>query len=341
MSAAKYHAHFDCFSGAAGDMMLASCLDAAEDPNKLLDQIVNSIRRGLPAMASEFDVSFQKVWKGSGSIRALYLTVDSTYRHQPAPPPVAGPVDGSSHSHEHHHSHDHEHNHSHGSDQHHDVASLWNETECQSSCETESGIPKRNDPHAGTETSRHRHSRITGPLRNLPEIRSMLQAAPEEYIPQNVRDTAIAAFTELALAEASVHGSDSIETVHFHEVGAVDSIVDMVGTLLALHFLNVETVSCSALPLSEGSVWTAHGLLPVPAPATLYLMKGMRTTPGPPGVTGELVTPTAAALLRVLSRSSPDQLPRFTIRKVGTGAGTKEFRNHPNILRLIIGDKYS
>ena len=171
----------------------------------------------------------------------------------------------------------------------------------------------------------------------------MLQAAPEEYIPVWVRDTAIHVFTELARAEASVHGADGMDAVHFHEVGAVDSIVDTVGTLLALHFLGVETVSCSPLPLGEGTVWTSHGILPVPAPATLRLMIGMRTTPGPPGITGELVTPTAAALLRVLTQvgigeKPTGRPPRFTIRHVGVGAGTKDFVKHPNIIRLMIGD---
>jgi hypothetical protein len=95
--------------------------------------------------------------------------------------------------------------------------------------------------------------------------------------------------------------------------------------------------------LGEGTVWTDHGLLPVPAPATLLLMVGMPTSPGPPGVTGELVTPTAAALLRVLTKkdgisSIAGRPPRFVVNCVGIGAGTKDFRKHPNILRLLIGD---
>jgi len=154
-----------------------------------------------------------------------------------------------------------------------------------------------------------------------------------------------------AQAEASVHGAATVDAVHFHEVGAVDSIVDTVGTLLALYYLNVTTVSCSRLPLGEGAVHTDHGLLPVPAPATLHLMKGMPTTLGPPGRTGELVTPTGAALLRTLttrsgirstesSRGVPlmGRPPRFTLRKTGVGAGTKDFPHHPNILRLMLGD---
>jgi uncharacterized protein (DUF111 family) len=193
----------------------------------------------------------------------------------------------------------------------------------------------------------------------------MLRDADSIHIPPIVASLATAAFTELAHAEMQTHGAADLDSVHFHEVGAVDSIVDTIGTLLALHHLGVElgdvddsskmcAVSCSRLPLGEGAVWTDHGLLPVPAPATMRLMVGMPTCQGPRGVTGELVTPTAAALLRVLtgahlkdeSKGSywlPQQLagrpPNFTPRAVGVGAGTKDFENHANILRLVLGDE--
>lgn len=195
----------------------------------------------------------------------------------------------------------------------------------------------------------------------------MLLSAPPTHIPPLVASLAIQSFTELAYAEMNTHGADSVESVHFHEVGAVDSIVDTVGTVLALYYLGVDlgsekdgekkqcAVSCSRLPLGEGSVWTDHGLLPVPAPATLRLMIGMPTCQGPKGVTGELVTPTAAALLRVLTGISSAQEnnsskshwqpkavigrpPCFTPRAIGLGAGTKDFERHPNVLRLILGD---
>jgi uncharacterized protein (DUF111 family) len=132
-------------------------------------------------------------------------------------------------------------------------------------------------------------------------------------------------------------------------VGAIDSIVDIVGTLLALHHLNIHTFSCSRLPMGEGMVWTDHGQLPVPAFATLRLMLGMKTCKGPGGdkLTGELVTPTAAALLRVLTGvaaqaeqgKNTTRPPLFTPRFVGIGAGTKDFPDHANILRIIIGDE--
>ena len=117
---------------------------------------------------------------------------------------------------------------------------------------------------------------------------------------------------------------------------------DTVGTLIALHALGVTSVSISKLPLGEGMVWTDHGQLPIPAPATLRLLIGMPTCRGPPGVTGELVTPTGAALLRALTLEvalklkgrPPDD---FVLKQVGIGAGTKNFDKHPNILRLMLG----
>lgn len=148
-----------------------------------------------------------------------------------------------------------------------------------------------------------------------------------------------------------------------NRVGAIDSIVDVTGTILALHHLGVDTVSCSRIPMGEGSVWTDHGQLPVPAFATMRLLLGMKTCKGPGDisgvVTGELVTPTAAALLRVLtgvaeverkrkegiyvddSNVRVGRPPNFTPRAIGIGAGTKDFVKHPNVIRVFLGSDVS
>jgi pyridinium-3,5-bisthiocarboxylic acid mononucleotide nickel chelatase len=326
-SGRKLHAHWDCFSGAAGDMMLAACLDAAGDMAKdLLHRIESAIQQGLPEMANEFQIDYQRVWRGSGSIAALHVTVRSIYDHAPVPVPsrTQEEIHPSNHNHEHSHEHDHAHLHEHHSPHAFTVNNVDEATE-----------PAHHHSHAhGTDEVMHPSN-----VRNLPQIRQMLLDASENHIPPWVRDTAIEAFTELAQAEATVHGASSIEDVHFHEVGAIDSIVDTVGTLLALYFLGVTSVSCSRLPLGEGTVRTAHGILPVPAPATLQLLLGMPTTPGPPGWTGELVTPTAASLMRVLVTHPGDgRPPSMTLRQVGVGAGSKDFARHPNIVRLMLGE---
>lgn len=323
---AKYHAHFDCFSGVAGDMMLAACLDAADDPQQLLDYIVNALRSGLPALADEFAVSFKRVQRGCGSISGLHVSVESIYQHSAAPVPQ----DHHTHEHEHdhlHHQHQHQHDHSHDS-------KSW----------MEDGKHSHSHEHSNFKIGFHRHehnrslSPSIGPLRSFKEIKEMLELCEEQYIPKWASETAIKVFLELAKAEASAHGVENINSVHFHEVGAVDSIVDTVGTLIGLNKLGVSSFSCTPLPMGEGTVWTQHGLLPVPAPATLHLMIGMKTCRGPPGKTGELVTPTGASLLRVLTQSGKELPGGFIVRSVGIGAGSKNFEKHPNILRLLLGD---
>ena len=138
----------------------------------------------------------------------------------------------------------------------------------------------------------------------------------------------------LAKAEAAVHGQ-SIDNVHFHEVGAIDSIVDLLGSAVALEWLDVQTVSCGPLPISRGFVQCAHGTLPVPAPATAYLLKGVATV----GVdrTGELVTPTGAALMVGLGAHFGPP-PPMVVKAVGYGAGDREDPVVPNLLRLVLGE---
>lgn len=355
------HAHFDCFSGAAGDMMLAACLDAAGEEESLLEYVSYCLSKGMPELDGEFEIIQKRVWRGIGSIAATSVEVTSKYQHEAAPVPEKESKEGSHshdhshervsdhHSHQHHHSSESSHSHTH-SHTHSGVSSEVSEQASRQLQQQNEHRHNHDHPHTHTHDHEHSHSHqessttttTIGPLRNLPQIREMLEAASSEYIPDWVKDKAIEAFKCLAKAEAATHGAASEDAVHFHEVGAVDSIVDTVGTLIALHALGVETVSCTRLPLGEGTVWTAHGLLPVPAPATLRLMVGMPTCSGPPGVTGELVTPTAAALLKVLVQTFtakiPGRPPAFTIQKVGVGAGTKDFVKHPNVLRLVLGD---
>lgn len=173
-----------------------------------------------------------------------------------------------------------------------------------------------------TETQPHRH---------LHHIEAILDAAE---LPAGVRDRAKAVFLKLAEAEAEVHGS-TVKKVHFHEVGAVDAIIDIAGSILGLDALGVARVSASVLPLGRGSVDSQHGRIPVPAPATALLLRGVPVVGGP--VEGELVTPTGAALLAVLATSWGDP-PPLRLDQVGTGAGTRQFPAHPNILRLLIGE---
>ena len=357
----KLHAHFDCFSGAAGDMMMASCIDAAScllkdsgyksytsdlnfsSADELLNLIQDNLKNGIPEIKDEFGLIMKRVWRGGmGSIAATKVDVMSIYKHKAAPVPKRDTDDKDERPHDHSHNHGHSHSHS---DDHSRKEKGGNDEENKSA-----GAHDHSHQHGQSHSHDNSHS---GPLRNLPQIRKMLEESSPQHIPPIVAKLAIQTFTKLAVAESFTHGSTNENTVHFHEVGAIDSIVDIIGTLLCLFHLNVDledeiSVSCSPLPMGEGTVWTDHGQLPIPAFATMRLMMGMKTCPGPGAksqtITGELVTPTAAALLRVLTGIDESshggrmgRAPNMIPRAIGLGAGTKDFVKFPNVVRLIIG----
>jgi len=167
--------------------------------------------------------------------------------------------------------------------------------------------------------------------RHFGDIRRMIEAAE---LPAAVRDRSVAVFHRLAVAEGKIHGKDP-EEVGFHEVGAVDSIVDIVGAVAGLHLLGIERLTCSPLPLGSGTVRCQHGLIPVPAPATLELVRGIPTYPGEDR--RELVTPTGAALTTTLADAFGPQ-PAMTLDRVGYGIGQARGQAMPNGLRLWVGE---
>lgn len=165
--------------------------------------------------------------------------------------------------------------------------------------------------------------------RHIHQIRKLVA---EAGVPPRVQERADAAFTAIATIEAEMHGTTP-EKVHLHEVGAVDAILDVVGSIWGLEMLGVEQVFCGPISLGDGTVKAAHGELPVPAPATLRLLEGLPVRSGPPG-SGELTTPTGAALVRTLSQGPPpdDYVPL----RSGFGAGTRELTGRANALRLTL-----
>ena len=172
------------------------------------------------------------------------------------------------------------------------------------------------------------------PHRDWGTIRTLIAAAG---LPERVEARAQEAFKLLAIAEGRIHGIEP-ERVHFHEVGAVDAIGEIVGVALALESLGVDRVICSPLPMGRGFVKAAHGNLPLPAPATLELLKGAPVH----GVEVELelVTPTGAALVAALAESY-GPLPRMTLQGTGYGSGTRDLKPFPNVVRVILGTQAS
>jgi uncharacterized protein (TIGR00299 family) protein len=170
------------------------------------------------------------------------------------------------------------------------------------------------------------------PHRSLADIQSLLEKAS---LPEKVTGQALKVFNRLAEVEGKVHNIPPDE-VHFHEVGAVDAVIDIVGTCLGLDLLEVSDLACSPLNVGGGRVEAAHGTLPVPAPATAELLKDIPIYAS--GVEGELVTPTGAALVSTLaSRFGP--LPPMKVSWIGYGAGERDFPGHPNLARVFIGER--
>jgi uncharacterized protein (TIGR00299 family) protein len=168
--------------------------------------------------------------------------------------------------------------------------------------------------------------------RHLHHITDRIDASSVLTTPQ--KDLAKRIFTRLGEAEAKVHGS-TLRKVHFHEVGAVDSIADIVGAAIGITLLNVDRIVCSPIPPGSGSIEIAHGRVSVPAPATAELLKGIPLASAP--VVAELTTPTGAALMATLADEF-GPLPAMTIRTIGIGAGDNDFKLQANLLRLVIGD---
>ncbi len=183
--------------------------------------------------------------------------------------------------------------------------------------------------HEASDTHHHHHP----PARHLPQIEQLIQAS---QLSDRVKQWSLQIFQQLAIAEGAVHGVPPQE-VHFHEVGATDAIVDIVGTCIGLDWLGIEELYCSALPTGGGTIKAAHGRLSVPVPAVLELWKLRQVPVYSNGIERELVTPTGAAIATTLAVAfgSP---PAMTIEKIGLGAGSRDLAI-PNILQLWIGNQ--
>jgi len=167
--------------------------------------------------------------------------------------------------------------------------------------------------------------------RTFHDIKTLIE---KSSLPDQVRSRSIEAFEKIARAEAKIHRK-TIRTIHFHEVGAIDAVIDVVGAMLLVEQLGIDKIYCSKMTLGTGEIECMHGILPVPAPATVEILKGVpvkRTN-----IEAELTTPTGAAILTTLT-SRFDYFPSLTISRTGYGTGTRELKERPNVLRVIIGD---
>lgn len=214
------------------------------------------------------------------------------------------------------------------------LKSLGIEAEYQLSTETVSrNGQSATKVHVILQQHRHHHSEHRHHhARHLPEIESLIQAAS---LPERVKRWSLSIFQHLAIAESAVHGIPP-EQVHFHEVGATDAIVDIVGTCIGLDWLNLDRLYCSPLPTGGGTIKAAHGQLSVPVPAVVKLWETRKVPIYSNGIKKELVTPTGAAIAVTLAQDFGEP-PAMKLTKIGLGAGSKDLAI-PNILRLWIGE---
>ena len=294
-------AYLDCFSGMSGDMFLGALLDAGVSA-ELLEKTVAALEVGARLAISRVDRS------------GITATKVDVFVHGEKELPREEVWAGGEKGHHHEDEHDHG-EHAHVHDHQHDQAHAQQHSHSSGSREG--------------AAAPHEHEHAHG--RGLSEIREIILRSA---ISGGAKKTAIAIFQALGAAEAKIHNV-AIESIHFHEVGAVDAIVDIVGAAVGAEALGVDEIVCSPLNVAGGTVQCAHGEFPVPAPATVELLKGAPVYSS--GIQKELVTPTGAAIVKVLA-SRFGAFPAMKIEKSGYGAGTRDLPGHPNVVRLTVGE---
>src|SRR5712691_9956481 len=298
-------AYLDCFSGMSGDMFLGALVDAGV-PVRLFEETVAVLDIGARLAVSRVNRSGISATKVDVYVHGEKELPREVYWEQQA--------------HGHSHEHEHRHGHGHGQNQEHVELREHNYGRTESSQRAGPALSAAEGAPAP-----HEHGR------GLKEIRAIIGKAG---ISEGAKSTAIAIFEALGAAEAKVHNTE-IEKVHFHEVGAVDAMVDIICSAVGAEALGVDEIVCSPLNVGGGTVKCAHGVLPVPVPATVELLQGAPVYSS--GIQVELVTPTGAAIVKTLvKRFAP--FPAMTIEKSGYGAGRRDFPGHPNVLRLTIGE---
>jgi len=299
-------AYLDCPTGIAGDMCLGALVHAGVPLTYLIEQL------GRLGIASEYKLWSELVLRNGQQATKVHvdlaLSIDDSdsqftfaqsHKHQQDEQRRNHELhDSESHDPERHHAPDPYHEQGHGEELHHGQG----------------------------------HENSVGKVRHLPEIEQLIQSA---RLPQRAGTWSLEVFRRLAAAEGAVHGI-SANQVHFHEVGATDAIVDIVGTCLGLDWLGIDQLYCSALPIGGGTIRAAHGRLPVPAPAVLKLWEMRQIPIYSNRINREMVTPTGAAIATTLATQFGAP-PAMTLHQVGLGAGSSDLEI-PNILRLWIGE---
>ncbi len=295
--------YFDCFSGASGDMVLGALLD--------LGLPIEALRGALGSLALDYGtISADRVLRAGVSATKFRL-------HERA----GGAPHAHDHAHAHEHSHSHDHSHEHVHSHSHDG-------------QTHSHAHTHSHDHAHSQTHDHDHAHARDHAHGHSSLAEIGRFIDRSALSADGKARARDMFSRLAAAEAAIHDMP-LDRVHLHEVGAVDSVIDIVGAVYGMEWLGAAEIVASPVNVGSGTVRCAHGIFPVPAPATARLLEGVPVYAG--AVARELTTPTGALLVTAYARSF-GPLPRMRIAQIGYGAGDADFPGHPNVLRLLVGD---
>ncbi|MGG6292808.1 nickel pincer cofactor biosynthesis protein LarC [Leptolyngbya sp. AN02str] len=326
-------AYLECPTGIAGDMCLGALIHAGVPIEFLITHLnqlgiaqdfalrVETVLRNGQAATKLHVELLKSTEQGHGGDREAGVDPHFTFAHNASSTASSPTHHPAGHSHEHHHGHEHGHSHNPKHSHHPDHPHAHDHGHHPDAAHLPSGA------EAGPSSHSHPQGRC------LADIETMIGNG---HLPPRAQAWSLAIFRQLAEAEAAVHGMTA-DTIHFHEVGATDAIVDIVGTCLGLDWLEIDELYCSALPVGGGTIWAAHGRLPVPTPAVLKLFELGQVPVYSNGIERELVTPTGAAIATTLATDFGAP-PPMVLHRVGLGAGARDLQI-PNILRLWIGDR--
>ena len=307
--------YFDCGMGAAGDMLMASLYEICPDKEKFL-KTMNEM--GLPGLSVEAEPSVKCGITGTHMKVTIHGEEEESVD-----------IDLQGHDHEHHHEHNHEDSqHSHAHDHHHDHEDPHRDHSHEShhhahemaESAAEETIHEHTHDHGHTH---HHHASMAGISHIIEHLN----------LPEEVKADVVAVYQLIAEAESHVHGK-TVEEIHFHEVGTADAIADIAGVCLLMHMIAPQKVIASPIHVGSGNVHCAHGILPVPAPATAFILQGLPIYSGV--IKGELCTPTGAALLKHFVTEFKE-MPVMRTAAIGYGMGKKDFER-ANCVRVLLGE---
>jgi len=295
-------------------MVIGALIDAGADPNRLVEELKKL------HIDDEYMLTWKKIVKNGITSTKFDVVLknvhthnhhrDHEHTHAHDDEHDHGHDNEHTHAHDHHeHKHDHEHDHDHGHSHEHTHAHDHEHL---------------HHNHGNDQHHHHEH-------RAYKDIVALIEGAG---FVEPVKNTALKIFKRIGEAEGHIHGIP-LEKVHFHEVGAVDSIIDIIGAAFLIHQLEIDVIKSSPIPVGTGRIHIDHGIYPVPAPATLEILKGVPIEQS--DIRFELTTPTGAAIVAVLAEEFCP-IPSMKVTSIGYGAGTKTFKNHPNVLRVVIGE---